>query len=172
VTEAQADYLTTTSNIDYNVGRLLGFLEKKNLDENTIILFMNDNCVTLGLDVYNAGMRGSKCTIWEGGSPAMSFWRWKNKWQPKSLSNLTSHLDVLPTLAKLANVKIPDRVESKLEGYDLSNLLFDKEATNLPEDRRLFHHVARWGSGTAKDHKYTMCGVRTGNFLQDPATSR
>ena len=32
-------------------------------------------------------------------------------------------------------------------------------------DRILFHHVARWPSGLAKDHKYSMASVRSGNHL-------
>ncbi len=76
VTDDQAKYLGMIANIDYNLGRLMAHLEERKIDEDTIIIFMNDNGVTVGLDVYNAGMRGSKCSIWEGGARAMSFWRW------------------------------------------------------------------------------------------------
>ena len=67
VGDDEATYLGMIENVDYNVGRLLDFLEEEKLDEDTIIIFMNDNGVTVGLDVYNANMRGSKCTIWHGG---------------------------------------------------------------------------------------------------------
>ena len=71
-----ADYLGMVANLDYNLGRLMKHLRDRGQEENTIVIFMNDNGQTHGLDVYNAGMRGSKCTIWQGGSRAMSFWKW------------------------------------------------------------------------------------------------
>ena len=119
----EATYLGMIENVDYNVGRLLGFLEEEKLDQDTIIIFMNDNGVTVGLDVYNANMRGSKCTIWHGGSRAMSFWRWPGTWKPKKHDNLTAHLDVLPTLCELAGAEIPAELKPQLEGYSLVPLL-------------------------------------------------
>lgn len=166
VDEERATYLGMVANIDFNVGRLLDFLRKRVLEENTIILFMNDNGQTMGLDVYNAKMRGCKCTIWEGGSRAMSFWRWPGHWQPHTVNHLTAHLDVLPTLCDLAGAKIPAELQPKLEGFNIRPLL---EADNSVEwqykDRLLFQHVGRWPSGLAKSHKYAMCGVRQGNHL-------
>ena len=163
--EKHAVYLGMIENIDYNVGRLLRFLEDKGIDENTILVFMNDNGVTEGLDVYNAGMRGCKCTAWEGGTRAISFWRWPGKWQPHQVDHLTAHLDVLPTLCELASVAIPETLKSKLEGFSLVPLLNSAEPTSWHDDRMLFHHVARWPSGLAKSHKHAMAGARKGNLL-------
>jgi arylsulfatase A-like enzyme len=165
VSEDQATYLGMIANIDYNVGRLLDFLKDRKLDENTILIFMNDNGVTVGLDVYNAHMRGSKCTIWEGGSRAMSFWCWPNKWKPHQVDNLTAHIDVLPTLCDLAGVEIPKELAAKLDGFNLRPLLESTEPVVWNTDRMLFHHVARWPSGLAASHKYAMTGVRQGNYL-------
>jgi arylsulfatase A-like enzyme len=165
VTDDQATYLGMIENVDYNVGRLLGFLEEEKLDQDTIIIFMNDNGVTVGLDVYNAGMRGSKCTIWEGGSRAMSFWRWPGTWKPKKVDNLTAHLDVLPTLCELAGAEIPAELEPQLEGFSLTPLLSSEKPISWNDDRQLFQHVARWPSGMAVQHKNKMAGIRQGNYL-------
>jgi len=164
-TDEQATYLGMVANIDFNVGRLLDFLRERNLDDNTIVIFMNDNGQTKGLDVYNAGMRGCKCTIWEGGSRAMSFWRWPGRWQPHTVDNLTAHLDVLPTLCELASVDVPQKLRPDLEGFSLVPLLEAKQPLSWHDDRMLFHHVARWPSGMAAAHKYAMCGVRQGHYL-------
>ncbi|MGJ8724624.1 MAG: arylsulfatase [Roseibacillus sp.] len=176
VSEKDASYLAMIDNIDQNMGRLMAFLKKSGLEENTIVVFMNDNGVTEGLDVFNAGMRGCKCTIWEGGSRAMSFWRWPNEWKPHTVDNLTAHLDVLPTICELAGVEVPKELEEKLEGFDLLPLLETTEPVSWYDDRLLFHHVARWPSGLAESHKYAMCGVRQGHQLllrshpcEDPA---
>jgi arylsulfatase A-like enzyme len=111
-------------------------------------------------------MRGPKCSAWEGGTRAFSFWRWPGKWKPRLLNNLTAHLDVFPTLCELTGTKIPANLKPKLEGHNLLPLLESKgQVKNWQKDRILFHHVARWPSGFAKHHKYAMAGVRQGNFL-------
>ncbi|MBT3381008.1 MAG: arylsulfatase [Lentisphaerae bacterium] len=165
VGEEKATYLGMVANIDYNVGRLLAFLRERKLEDNTILLFMNDNGQTKGLDVYNAGMRGCKCTIWEGGARAVSLWRWPGHWQPHTVENLTAHLDVLPTLCELAGVNVPKPLQSKLEGFSLRPLLESEEPVEWHSERMLFQHVARWPSGQAASHKYAMCAVRQGHHL-------
>ncbi|MDF1814330.1 MAG: arylsulfatase [Verrucomicrobiales bacterium] len=165
VADTQATYLGMVANLDENVGRILKFLEDRDLAKDTIAVFMNDNGQTEGLEVYNAGMRGCKCTIWEGGCRAMSLWRWPDHWKPKKVDNLTAHLDVLPTLCDLAGVDIPETLQPKLEGFTLRPLLEADSPQKWHADRILFHHVARWPSGHATAHKYAMAGVRQGNLL-------
>ena len=165
VTEEQAAYLGMIENIDYNVGRILDFLKERDLEKNTIVIFMNDNGVTVGLDVYNAGMRGSKCTIWEGGSRAISFWRLPGQWPAHKVDNLTAHLDLLPTLCDYAGVDIPKNLQPKLEGFSLRPLLESSTPIAWQDHRILYHHVARWPSGLASLHKHAMAGARQGNYL-------
>lgn len=165
VSEKHATYLGMVANLDYNLGRLDDFLEKSELDEDTIVIFMNDNGQTEGLDVYNAGMRGCKATIWEGGSRALSFWKWPGKWQSRTVDNLTAHLDVLPTLCEVAGVSIPAELEEDLEGFSLVPLLESGEPVDWNPGRMLYHHVGRWPSGTAASHKHSMGGVRKGHHL-------
>ncbi len=161
----EAKFLGMVANLDYNLGRLMKYLHEKQLEENTIIIYMNDNGQTHGLDVYNAGMRGSKCTIWQGGGRAMSFWQWAGKWQPHAVNNLTAHLDVLPTLCDIAGVKLPAELGPKLEGFSLRPLLESPAKQSWHDDRILFHHVGRWPSGMAAAHKYAMAAVQTGDYL-------
>ncbi|MFC1766223.1 arylsulfatase [Planctomycetota bacterium] len=165
LTEKQATYLGEVANIEKNMGRLLEFLHETKREDNTVLVFMNDNGQTHGLDVYNAGMRGCKCTIWHGGSRAMSFWRWPKHWPPHTVDNLSAHLDVLPTLCEITGATIPDEVQSKLDGFSLLPLLESKDPLVWHEDRFLYQHVARWPGGTAAGHKYAMCGVRQGTYL-------
>lgn len=159
-----AIFLGMIANIDWNVGRLMKKLKEIDIEDNTIIVFMNDNGQTVGLDEYNAGMRGCKCTIWHGGSRAMSLWRWPGKWKPRNEEALTAHLDFLPTITELTGAKIPPAVKPKLDGYSLVPLLNSPKG-RFPKDRILFGHVARWPNGMADSHKYAMASVRQGHFL-------
>ena len=161
--KTHATYLAMVENIDQNLGRLNAFLKERGLDENTIVIFMNDNGVTEGLDVYNAGMRGCKATVWQGGTRAMSFWKWPGTWKPKTVESLTAHLDVLPTLCELAGAEIPAKTQKELEGFSLLPLLNGKSWDH--ENRYLYQNVGRWPAGTAASHKYAMCAVRKGNYL-------
>lgn len=64
------------ANIDDNVGRLDAFLAESGLRENTIVTFLTDNGSTMGQDYFNAGMRGKKTQLWEGGHRVPCFIRW------------------------------------------------------------------------------------------------
>jgi arylsulfatase A-like enzyme len=165
VDKEEAAYLGMVANLDHNLGRLMQHLRERKLEDNTILVFMNDNGQTHGLDVFNAGMRGSKCTIWQGGSRAISFWKWAGKWAPHKVGNLTAHLDVLPTLCDLAGATLPPQLNAKLEGFTLRPHLESTQPIQWNEDRLLFHHVGRWPSGLAAAHKYAMASVQTGDLL-------
>jgi arylsulfatase A-like enzyme len=165
VDEKTATYLGMVANIDTNVGRILKHLDELGLTEKTIVVFMNDNGATMGAELYNAGMRGVKCTAWQGGVRAMSFWRWPGRWQPHTVSNMTAHLDFLPTLCDLAGVEIPASVSGQLEGFSLRPLLESEKKIAWHDDRMLFHHTGRWPSGMAAEHKYSRASVMQGDYL-------
>ena len=65
-------------NIDSNVGDLVNFLETKGVIDDKIIIFLNDNGSTMRKSYFNAGMRGMKNELWEGGHRVPLFIKWKN----------------------------------------------------------------------------------------------
>ncbi len=155
-----AKFFGMIANIDDNVGRLLAKLDEWGVARETLVLFMNDNGGTVGVPVYNAGMRGQKATPWLGGTRAASFWRWPGTLPPADVDRLCAHLDVLPTLADLAGAKLTDEVRAQVEGRSLVPLLKNPRA-GWPE-RLLFTHVGRWPKGTPpEESKYRGCGVRS-----------
>lgn len=124
------------ANIDDNVGRLLKSLERFQLTENTIVVFMTDNGGTAGVKTYNAGMRGGKTSVHEGGSRVPLFVHWPQaRWTPHVVGNITSHIDVMPTLLDLCGLKNPD----SLDGVSLRPLLESVEVPTWP-NRMLFTH--------------------------------
>jgi arylsulfatase A-like enzyme len=125
-------------NIDDNVGRLLAHLESLKLADNTIVVFLTDNGGTAGVKTYNAGMRGGKTSVHEGGSRVPLFMRWPSaKWQPHVVKPIVSHIDLYPTLLDLCGVKAP--VGAKLDGISLRRLLESTDSSAWP-DRTLFTH--------------------------------
>lgn len=108
------------ANIDHNVGLLREKLESLGLAENTIFIFMTDNGTANGarfegltseaIEGYNAGMRGKKSSIYEGGHRVPFFIHWPagGVVGGRDLSTLAAHIDVLPTLAGLCGMELPE----------------------------------------------------------------
>jgi arylsulfatase A-like enzyme len=174
VPEKQANFYGMITNIDDNIGRLLTKLQELDIEHNTLLIFMNDNGGTFGVDIWNAQMRGCKATSWYGGTRAISFWRWPGVLQPREIDSLAAHVDLLPTLAMLAGCPIPDEIHNQLDGLSLVQTLMDGQTAD--PDRCLFEHVGRWSNGKAEEHKYSFCGVRwqhyhlvQSRYCHDPA---
>jgi len=152
------------ANVDDNLGRLLVTLRDLQLETNTVVILMNDNGATYGVDQWNSGMRGCKGASWFGGYRALSFWRWPGHWQPRDESRLSAHVDVLPTIADLAGVKVPADLAARLDGISLRPLLESANAS-WNDDRMLFQNVGRWPTGKAAEHGECFCGVRWRQLL-------
>lgn len=139
------------ANIDENVGRLLSHLKQLGLKNNTIVIFMTDNGTARGatftdyrgndgklVSGYNAGMRGRKGSPYEGGHRVPCFIRWPaaNLAVGKDVNQLTAHLDLLPTLVDLCQLKKP--AASRFDGISLSGLLTGRVKASA--GRTLFAH--------------------------------
>jgi arylsulfatase len=151
------------ANIDDNIGRLLAKLDEWGIAQKTLIVFMTDNGGTAGVEIFNAGMRGTKATPWLGGTRAASFWRWPGALVPHDVTALAAHLDFFPTLAEIGGAQLNDKVRAQVEGRSLVPLLADAHA-DWPE-RSLFTHVGRWPKGADPElFKYAHCAVRTSRW--------
>ncbi len=140
VPESTVDFFATISRFDENLGRLRHFLDRKNLSNNTIIMYLTDNGTSGGKDVCNAGMRGMKGSVYEGGHRVPCFIRWAGGGidQPLDIDKLTSHIDLLPTLVDLCSLTSPKQGHPDFDGKSLVPLLKNK-AVYWP-DRTLFLH--------------------------------
>ncbi len=140
VPEATVDFFATIARFDENLGRLRRFLKTKNLADNTIIIYLTDNGTSGGKAVYNAGMRGIKGSVYEGGHRVPCFMHWPGGGinQPLDIDKLAGHIDLLPTLIDLCSLNTPERGHLNFDGKSLVPLL-KNAATNWP-DRTLFLH--------------------------------
>ncbi len=160
------------SNIDENIGRLTSFLKENNLDENTILIFATDNGTAFGYDQkrnlgFNKGYRGRKSDFEEGGHRVPFYIKWpKGKLTADiDVDILSSHIDLVPTLASLCQLKQPEN----LDGIDLSPYLFGKESSL--EDRTVFiHNRQDWRPPEPVNNSCIMRGnwrLINGNELYD-----
>lgn len=132
-----ASVYAMVANIDANVGRLLARLDALRLRDDTIVIFLSDNGPAG--DRYNAGMRGRKATVHEGGVRVPFFLRWPARLQPRRVDRVAAHIDVLPTLVDLLGIAAPNG--KPIDGRSLRPLL-EGDAAGWT-DRLLFTHQAR-----------------------------
>ena len=112
--------LAMCENIDWNVGRVLKKLDELKLADNTIVLYFADN----GPNSFrwNDGMKGRKGATDEGGVRSPLLIRWPGHIRPGTrISQIAGAIDLLPTLADLAGVKIAST--KPLDGLSLKPLL-------------------------------------------------
>ena len=138
---AIASFFGMIANIDENVGKLDEFLVENGLHENTILIFMTDNGTASGEPIFNAGMRGKKISLYEGGHRVPFFIRWPSGKLRKAgdIREVTECQDILPTLIDLCGLKNP--IGAKFDGVSLAPLLCGK-ADTLP-DRMLVTQFSR-----------------------------
>lgn len=167
--EKSAARYAMIENIDDNFGLLMDKLNEWNALENTLVIFMTDNGMSMApfkikgesgkQTPHNAGLNGKKNSSDEGGSRVPSFWYWKGKLGAGTdISALTAHLDLYKTFAEITGAKLPGEMQP-LEGRSLIPLLEDANAEWA--DRELFIHCGRWNAGAREKNKYKKCAVRT-----------
>ncbi len=149
-------YYGMIENIDDNLGRLEAHLEREGLKDKTILVYLSDNGTQSfrAEGIFNAGMRGKKRSMWEGGHRVPLFVRWPNGnlKHGNDVAELTQVQDLVPTLLELCKVEPKDLYPQ--EGVDLGPLL--RGQTWLHSDRIL---VAQFNtSGRLWDWAVTMKG--------------
>ncbi len=144
-TDTIRTYWAMLENLDENLGVLLEQLEKSALLENTILLFMSDNGTCMGpgaypqeqratwSETYNSNMRGGKGSHYEGGHRVFCFIRHPagGLQGGQEVKQLTAHIDILPTLLDLCDIKPP--ADLMLDGTSLVPLLKNPGTQDWPE---------------------------------------
>ncbi|MBL9186512.1 MAG: arylsulfatase [Opitutaceae bacterium] len=128
IPEERAKFFGQIENFDENLGRLTTALRERNLERDTIVIFMGDNGTAAGTDGripadgFNAGMRGKKGMVYEGGHRVAGLVRWPERLVTgRTVAQLTSLRDWLPTLIALCGLTPPAGVA--FDGADITPLL-------------------------------------------------
>ena len=170
-----ASFFGMIANIDENFGRLDAYLTEAGLRENTILIFMGDNGTATGENVYNAGMRGKKRSLYEGGHRVPCFIRWPSGGLvgSRQVDEPTQCQDILPTLIDLCGLEGP--APEEFDGDSLTATLHGGEPI---ADRMLFvqygHASAGWSGETRRGdaaaiwNKWRLVGHELFDLSRDP----
>lgn len=140
------------SSLDYNVGRLLEFLEQNDLDKNTLVIFYSDN----GGLRDNPPLRDRKGSLYEGGIRVPLVLSYPTLIKAGTATDTpVSSYDFLPTLAELAGIPI-----DKLKGLEGESLVRILEGKKMKHSRPLFWHFPHH-----RNNKMSMAAaVREGDW--------
>lgn len=134
-----AGFFGMIAHLDKRFGDLDKFLRDQKLKDDTIVIFMTDNGGTAGVRVFNAGVRGSKTTYYDGGHRVPCWVRWPNGklGEARDINTPTQNTDLFPTLCELCGVSQPERAaaDDPYRGISLAGLMRGTQKA-LP-DRKL-----------------------------------
>lgn len=134
-------YAAMMTSLDEGVGRVLKAVKANGLEENTIVVFINDNGGATVNSSDNGVLRGMKGSKWEGGIRVAMMM----KWPGHIAANQTDRrpvisLDILPTV--LAAGKGRQKGQKKLDGVNLLPYL-------ASGNKRIPHQALYWRRGVA-----------------------
>jgi hypothetical protein len=158
VDDTRKGYLGLVSGMDYVIGSIVDKLQDIGAYDNTYVFFSADN----GGDVHegdNSPWRGSKSTLWEGGSKA-------NSWAHSPLLPTTGveidglmHVtDWVPTLVELAGGSVSD---PDLDGYSQVDMILNGGPSKRPNmmynmDREFEFGLPIFGEIAARNTQYKL----------------
>mgnify|MGYP001223718170 CR=1 FL=1 len=185
ILESQKRFYGMITNIDDNFSKLLQKLDDLKIANNTIVIFTTDNGTSNGYKYdkntknilgYNAGMRGTKASEYDGGHRVPFIIRWPDgKLEAgKSLEGLTAHVDILPTLSSLANINFSSQKE--MDGMDISDYLLGKTTSKdrflVTDTQRVPWPVKGKQSCVMNEEWRLVKGTELYNTIQDPGQKK
>ena len=145
------DYLRCIDAVDDNVGRVLDYLDKSGLAENTVVIYTSDQGWYLGEHGWF-----DKRWMYEESFRTPCLIRWPGKIKPGSVNtNMAMNLDFAETFLDIAGAKIP----ADMQGKSLVPLLTGK----TPADWRksVYYHYYEFPQ---PHHVHPHYGIRTERY--------
>lgn len=134
-------YAAMMTSLDDGVGKVMASLKANKLDQNTLVIFINDNGGATVNSSDNGPLRGMKGSKWEGGIRVAMMMKWPGHLAAnRTDSRPVSSLDILPTAIGAGNGK-----QSGTKKLDGVNLLPYLNAGNKKKP----HEALYWRRGVA-----------------------
>ena len=120
------------SSLDQSVGKILEAVERNQIAQNTLVVFLSDNGgPTRELTSSNAPLRGEKGSMYEGGVRVPFMMKFPGRLNAgETYSHPVSSMDLFATSASLAGTS----AKSKIDGVDLMPYLTGKTADRPHEE--------------------------------------
>ena len=200
--------------LDWSVGEIFKTLNNLEMDDDTIMWFTSDNGPFLERGIEGGGsgfvpggkdgktkiwLKGGKGQQWEGGVRVPGLVRWPGKIKGlQVLHNAVSTMDIMPTSIGIIDRLMGGKLYNddselynleRLDGKDISPILFDSPKSKDMYDQRLFLHycgeelgaarlgnrykvhweTAIWEDGINSCPKESICGCDSGSVrTHDP----
>ena len=174
-------YLANLNCLDDNIGKLLDAVKEEGLDKNTLIVFVSDNGGSPITGANNAPLTAGKYSLWEGGIRVPMAVIYPGRVPAGKVDeNYVSTLDILPTIAEAAGIKLNDET---LDGKSLLSGNTDQERVLVwrwgnswairKGDWKLTTAHGGWGKGPKPSAQYikpvtTAPGMKLFNLKNDP----
>ncbi len=158
IREFVAQYYGMVSNVDYNVGRILNWLDQKGLAEDTVVAFFSDHG-----DMF--GQHGMYCGIkrrpYRGAMQVPVIVRFPARFPGGHLATplIDFAIDTMPTILELCDIEIPNCVHG-------SSYLPLLQGHNTPTRDSVFYQLMLQSRGGKGDfHPVPRRGIRTLSWL-------
>jgi arylsulfatase A-like enzyme len=143
------DYLRCILGVDDNVGRVLDYLDKNKMTENTIVVYMSDQGFYLG----EHGLYDKRFMYEESFRTPMLIRYPKQVKRGQKNNAYALNLDIAPTLLDWVGLQIP----SNMQGVSMKNIL--KEGTDNNGRKEIYYHYYERSFGLTPHY-----GIRTDQY--------
>jgi hypothetical protein len=145
------DYLRCIASVDDNIGRVLDYLDKNGLKDNTIVIYTSDQGFYLGEHGWF-----DKRFMYEESFRTPLIVRYPDKIKPGiDSTDLVMNLDYAPTLLDFAGVPVPE----KMQGISMKDILENKKNAQV-RDAIYYHYFEYPNEHMVKRHY----GIRTDRY--------
>ena len=158
---------------DETCGELLDYLDRNDLAENTLVVFVVDNGYIPRIDAPGADYARSKGSTYDGGIRTPIILRWPGRIEPRRDDGLVSIVDLAPTILTACGLK-PTEQMSGLDLLDpvalaarkaIFGAVYTHSAADINRPERSLK--ARWG--IESNWKLIVPGIA---YVEDPQISR
>ena len=146
----EAKYATLVEGMDKSLGDLMNFLKSRDVDKNTVIIFMSDNG---GLSLapprggnahtQNLPLKAGKGSVYEGGIREPMIVKWPGVVKPGSIANQYVIIeDFFPTILQMAGL-VNVKTEQALDGKSFIPILKNPEYSDSTRVL-IWHYPNKW----------------------------
>lgn len=165
----EAKYASMIEGMDKSLGDIMDFLKQKNIDKNTIIIFMSDNG---GLSLapprggkphtQNLPLRAGKGSVYEGGIREPMIVKWPAVVKPASVNNQPIIIeDFFPTILEMAGVKNYKTIQ-QVDGKTFVPIL-KNPSLKTTERPLIWHYPNKWIGTDGPGINY-FSAIRSGDW--------